>query len=258
MKLSGGWAAFAVLAGQAASAQPATFDAASVKPAAGERPQGGYNHQLTPLGVTMRHVSLGYAIRLAYGISRPYELSGPSWLDPPTGQEYDIAAKVSAAASPEQIRSMLRALLAERFHLAAHREKRSLPAYTLHVVRGAAALRRSGGEQATNIRSGKAYDLICTNVSMAQLALQLGPPLTSRPVVDRTGLAGGYDFTLDLAPYILDPETGAPVTDAKGLIDTETAALRAVREQLGLLLRRDRAPLEVLVVDHVEKTPSAN
>lgn len=93
---------------------------------------------------------------------------------------------------------------------------------------------------------------------MAELALQLGPPMTSRPVFDATGLAGTFDFTLNLGRYVLDPATGAPVLDAKGAIDSEGATLRAVRDQLGLTLRPDHGDFEVLVVDHVEKRPTAN
>ena len=100
--------------------------------------------------------------------------------------------------------------------------------------------------------------LIFQHVSMAQLALQLGPPMTSRPVVDRTGVSGSFNFTLDLDRYLTDPETGKIVTGANGKIDLEGAVFRAVHEQLGLTMRPGRAAVEVLVVDHVEKKPVEN
>ena len=155
--------------------------------------------------------------------------------------------------------AMLRTLLAERFELAVHREKRSLPAYILVVTKTTPLLRRANYNVHTKIKSGGTpYALLFEHVSMAQLAQQLGPPMTSRPVIDKTGIEGSFDFTLDLARYILDPATGTPVMNGIGMVDTEGATLRAARDQLGLELKAERAPFEVLVVDHVEKHPSAN
>jgi uncharacterized protein (TIGR03435 family) len=82
--------------------------------------------------------------------------------------------------------------------------------------------------------------------------------MTSRPVVDMTGLAGTFDFSLDLGRYMTDLESGKLVVDSIGRVDTEGAILRGVKEQLGLTLRPGRTSVEVLVVDHVEKTPSEN
>jgi uncharacterized protein (TIGR03435 family) len=76
---------------------------------------------------------------------------------------------------------------------------------------------------------------------MAQLAQQLGPPMTTRPVVDKTGLPGSFDFKLDLARYILDASTGQPVLDTHGAADTEGATIRALPDQLGLVLKPGRA-----------------
>ena len=95
-------------------------------------------------------------------------------------------------------------------------------------------------------------------VTMAQFAKVMDPPWTSRHVVDETGLAGTFDFTLNLSPYVLDPQTGEPVVDNIGRIDEEGAYIRALPEQLGLRLERKMAPLEVLVIDHIEKDPTAN
>src|SRR2546423_7296490 len=190
---------FALLGCAAAFGQPA-FDVASVKIAKGDRPSGGYNHWITPLGLTMLHVSMGYCIRLAYGVQRSYELVAPAWIDPPTDSEFDIVAKIANPVIADRIKLMRRTLLAERFKLTVHREKRNLPAYTLLVANGPPALRPSDGKNPTKIRP-KGYDLQFENVSMSQLAQQLGPPMTSRPVVDMTGLSGSFDFSLDLGRY---------------------------------------------------------
>lgn len=86
------------------------FDVAVVKVANGPEP-GGYRHQLTPQGVTMHAVSMGYCVRLAYGLSaqHPWELSGPSWIDPPTDFLYEISAKTDTPTSEDQIKLMLQA-----------------------------------------------------------------------------------------------------------------------------------------------------
>jgi uncharacterized protein (TIGR03435 family) len=92
---------------------------------------------------------------------------------------------------------------------------------------------------------------------MALLARYLGPPTTSRPVIDKTGLSGVFDFEIDLGPYILDAD-GKQIVDHRGAIDSEGAKMQALRDQLGLALKADRAPFRVLVIDHIEKTPTVN
>jgi uncharacterized protein (TIGR03435 family) len=239
-----------VFAGCLASAAWAQsrFEVASVKTATASDP-AGFRHQLTPGGLTMHAVSLGYCIRLAFGLTvqRPWELSGPAWLDPSTDVLVDIAAKTASPAAPDEIRRMLQTLLTQRFRLATHWEGRRMPAYLLTAPHGLPRVRPSpAGER--KIRSGsKPFELVCEHVTMADLALQLGPPTTTRPVVDRTNFPGAFDFTLDLTPYISDPAA-----------DMERAAFRAVREQLGLELKSGRASFRVLIVDHVEKRPTAD
>lgn len=239
---------------------PLKFDVASVR-AAHPVIRQGYRHQLTPGGLTMLGVSMGYCIRLAYGLSsqRPYELVGPIWLDPPTDVMVDVVAKTDTPASEDQIKSMLKALLVERFKLEVHREKRSLPAWELVTAANSSALRKAapGGEM--KMKPGtKSHETLFESVSMAQFALHLGPPATSRPVVDMTGLEGTFDFSLELGRYMTDPESGKLIVDAIGRVDTEGAIFRGLRDQLGLALRPGRTLVEVLVVDHVEKTPSEN
>jgi uncharacterized protein (TIGR03435 family) len=236
------------------------FDVAVVK-AVNEPEPGGYRHQITPQGVTMHAVSMGYCIRLAYGLSvqRSWELSGPGWIDPPTEFMYDITAKTANSTSSDQVQVMLQTLLADRFKLVLHRERRKLPAYALTRPRNAPLLRSSGSNRTRKIKPGTTpYELIFEHVTMSDLALQLGPPMTSRPVFDATEVSGFFDFTLDLGRYVLDPSTGAPVLDARGLIDSEGATVRAVRDQLGLILKSDRGDFDVLVIDHVEKRPAEN
>jgi uncharacterized protein (TIGR03435 family) len=242
-----------------ASAQtaPRRFDVASVKAVAGQNP-GGYRHDITPTSLTMRGVSMGYCIRLAYGIpvQRPWELVGPSWLNPPTEFVYDILARTDTPSTEDQIRQMLRQLLADRFALTIHEEQRTLPAFALHVPWQTPALRPSTSTGEPKLTNGeKPHEYVFQRFSMADLARQLGPPATSRPVLDRSALPGRFDFRVDLAPYVLDAN-GSPILDARGAIDTETAFMKALRDQLGINLTSDRGEFQVLVVDHVEKKPT--
>jgi uncharacterized protein (TIGR03435 family) len=247
------------LCGQQNAALP-HFDVATVK-AVTEPDPAGYSHKITPQGVTMRAVSMGYCVRLAYGLSaqRPWELAGPDWLDPPTEFMYDIIAKTDEPTSEDQLKRMLQVLLADRFKLVLHWQKRKLPAYALSLTKNPPLLHSSEPNRTRRIATGpKPYQLTFEHVSMSELAQQLGPPMTSRPVFDATGLTGTFNFTLDLGHYVLDPVMSAPILDATGMIDSEGATLRAVREQLGLMLRPDQGEFEVLVIDHVEKRPIAN
>jgi len=235
-----------------------TFETASVKLMDPGPPYGGYRHQITPGGITMHKVSLGYCIRIAWGLKYAYDLAGPGWLDPPTDILVDITAKTSAPATPDEILLMLRNLLIDRFGLKAHTEARELRTYSLAQIRRDAALHPTAGGEPKMNPGSKPYSQAFKNMSMAQLARYLGPPVTSRPVIDKTGLDGAFDFELDLGPYILDPATGKQILDVRGGIDSEGAHMQALRDQLGLALKSDRASFPVLVIDHIEKTPTGN
>ncbi len=108
------------------------------------------------------------------------------------------------------------------------------------------------------MKSAGMYSTRFERVSMAQFVLTMDPPWTSRHVVDQTGLPGIYDFTLNLAPYVIDPQTGKAILDARGAIDEEVALIQALPKELGLRLERKTAPAAVMVIDHVEKDPTAN
>lgn len=234
------------------------FDVASVRRTAPGPPYGGYRHQLTPTGITLHRVSLGYCIRVAWGLKYAYDLVGPGWLDPPTDILVDITAKTAEPATEAQVLKMLQSLLAQRFKLAAHLENRQLATYSLVLIRKNPALRPSHQEAEPKMKSGsKPYSDAFQNFTMTLLARHLSPPVTSRPVQDKTGLSGTFDFEIDMAPYVLDAD-GKPIVDHRGAIDSEGANMQALRDQLGLALKADHALFPVLVVDHVEKTPTGN
>jgi uncharacterized protein (TIGR03435 family) len=191
----------------------------------------------------------------------------PAWADSET---YDIDAKVAPAdlpafhkLLPRQRDPLLQPVLADRFHLVAHFETRTLAAYALVVAKAGPrltpvkpAILPDGREDPGGITPG--HDkIIATGATIGPLMhmLQL---LLGRPVVDRTGLTGHYSFTLTCAPtYAMRPVINGQMQslspDEEALPDLFTA----IQEQLGLRLEPVKAPVQVLVVDHIEK-PSEN
>jgi uncharacterized protein (TIGR03435 family) len=216
-----------------------TFEVASVKP----NPSGNGHAGIDVDGnmIRMTNVTLPAAIVWAYEISAP-QISGPAWIE---SERYDIVAK-TAAGAPEP--AMMRALLAERFKLTAHTGTKEFSIYALVVAKNGPKLKKAEpGEDDVNSKRGH---LTARKVSMARLADFLARPRAGlgRPVVDKTGLEGAFDFTLDWTPD----------SDAQA---SETAPLSifvALQEQLGLKLEAQKGPVEVLIVDHVEKIPSEN
>ncbi len=243
-----------------ARSQPA-FDVASVKAIPFEaRTFNGMRHTATPTSLTMLHVSLGYIVRWAYDIPihRAYELIGPDWFNPPGEFQFDVLAKTASPVDESQLRLMLRTLLAERFELAIHPEQRELPVYELSLARKTPALQEAAARADPKVKPLDRFTYSFEGFSMPQLAVQLGHPWTSRPVVDKTGLAGSFDFKLDIRRYVTDPETGKQVTDARGAIDMESAVIRGLRDQVGLALKPGRTAIDTLVVDRVLKVPKGN
>ena len=214
------------------------------------------NHRLTFIQVTLRDL-----IMLAYGVGAR-QIQGPSFLngnpDNPADR-FDIAAKVPAGATREQVPLMLRALLAERFHLSFHREDKTMQIYALEVAKGGLKMKESpeGAKgEARCIRSfaereGATLAAVCSHMTSADIAQQvqaLAPGyFRDGPVVDVSGLKGVYDFKLE---WITNGEAnnGSP----------GPTMLDAVQGQLGLRLDRRRQAVETLVIDKLDRTPTEN
>ena len=234
------WIVLLAMAVQAAgiAAQVPSFEVASVKPV--NPPAGPHlvsliiNHGR----LNIEAAELRQIVGLAYGIQRVRVVGGPGWAD---SDQFDIAAKAeSADATRDEIRSMLQALLAERFKLVVHRETKEIPAYSLVLAKGGSKLkpampdRKSGLAHTTGPYGQRqtVFEASSLRVLVNMLANTLGSP-----VVDRTGLDGLYDYTFEW------PDAGS--------------SLFASLDQLGLKLEARKVPVEVLVVDHAER-PSAN
>ena len=229
----------------AASASPSEFEVASIKLVEHPVPLHAVSLNINHGTLTMDAAALRQMIGLAYGIQRVRVLGGPSWLD---SDLYDVVAKGEKSdASPDEIRAMLQTLLADRFQLKIHRETKVLTVYSLEVGRNGSKLNEAKvGEVAGVGPISPASGLTVRKGSIRLLVNTLANILGS-PVVDKTGLAGTYDFTLQWAnPNALNgPDSAFP------------SLVTAVQEQLGLRLESQKGPGEVLVVDHAEKA-SAN
>ena len=183
-------------------------------------------------------------IQWAYEISQG-QIQGPDSL---THVHYDITAKTAPDATEKQMRLMMRTLLADRFKLAFHIEKKELPVYSLVVAKGGVKMHPSapGG---TMSRENSATGMIARSITMRQLADYLSDPLNA-PLTDETGLQGPYDLTIDFTPYV-DMERGDVRPDPAAVLKA------ALKGELGLDLVRGIKPVDVTVVDHVEP-PSSN
>jgi uncharacterized protein (TIGR03435 family) len=187
----------------------------------------------------------------AYQLKGRYQISGgPSWLDSDSDR-FNIAAIAlgDKAPSPENVRLMLQSLLADRFQLKVHREIKEGPVYALVVGKNGPRLKVSKPDEESSITASgnRTANITMANQTADRLALQLADSL-DRPVIDKTGLTGHYDIKLTWIPeYAGAPRPGSDDVDI----------FTAVQEQLGLKLEPQKAPIEILVVDHAER-PSDN
>jgi uncharacterized protein (TIGR03435 family) len=241
----------AMALGQASTTAPA-FDVASVKPS--QRSVGpDYNNQLTyePTGISARNVTLKRLLAEAYHLQQNQVL-GPNWL----GQnEYDIDAKASGVVTKEQMARMLQTLVAERFNLKQHSETREMRVYELVVDKAGAKIHPVNGGETTSAPGGFHFHGDLRQFADL-LAVQLSIPATNNPgepvrastsqipVVDKTGMPGIFDFTVDMRP-----ELGT---------DMFAAWQRALQDQLGLKIESRKGNLMVLVVDEAARIPTPN
>jgi uncharacterized protein (TIGR03435 family) len=194
---------------------------------------------------TVRNWTLKILISLAYGVDDKYIQGDPGWLD---AQEYDIDAKVEGEKelTYEQMKPLLQQFLEQRFHLATHREEKTLLGYALVVAKGAKGGAKLIPSKEGVIPSAQIFPsgLQARHSTTKDLAQILARPL-GYPVVDKTGIEGAYDIKLDFAPAN-DPNSARP------------SIFTAVQEQLGLKLESQKVPVELLVIDHVEMIPTEN
>jgi uncharacterized protein (TIGR03435 family) len=232
-----------------AEATAPTFEAASVKPHqdTGERSR---TRSIEPGRITVTDVTLRELILRAYDV-KPYQVSGPDWIQDNT---YDVAATAGKAVSAEETRRMLGELLAERFHLVFHRETRDLPVFALVVAKGGPKFKERGDGGERTAMPDDQGGLLFKNVSMDEFATWLSLPSMGRPVINRTGLTGSFSFHANL----FNLEKGANVKSAMVSDEATDTLLATLPQELGLDLKAQKAPIEFLVIDHADKVPTEN
>jgi len=233
-----------------------SFEVATIKPAPAGQQGLGINVNNTGQFST-RNTSLKDLLIFAYGV-HPDQIQGlPGWA---AEDKYDIVGKPDheGMGNDTQIRSMVKKLLTERFSLVIHREKKEISAYTLNIGK-TGSHKLTANESGVNLPGigGRGPGSIgVRNATMDQFAGFLQARIVDRPVVNKTGLAGKYDFTLTWRPDQLGPtppNAPPPPADLESRPDIYTA----MQEQLGLRFQAERAPVEILVIDKASK-PSEN
>jgi uncharacterized protein (TIGR03435 family) len=267
---------------------PTEFEVAEMKPT--DPDFKGMRLQIQPGGrVNIAGTPLKFLIEQAWDLTDEMLSWAPKWMDT---DRYDIVAK-AAVDGPEMdvddLWPMLRALLTERFKLATHMEERQATAYTLVAVKP--KMKKASATSRTRYKEGPASDgkdprnrnpilgrlVTCQNMTMAQFAEKLkniAPGYIHSPVLDATGLEGGYDFTLSFSPAGLARSGGEgrggrgggeggppPASDAATAASDPNGAItlfEAIDKQLGLKLEAQKRPVSVLVIDRAEQKPTEN
>jgi bla regulator protein blaR1 len=272
---------------QSGGGKAPAYEVASIKPnkSGDNKTRMGYS----PDGFNATESNLLMLLMEAYGVN-PHEITGaPDWLN---SERYDIEAKTDRSTADELFKlnaeerraerqRMLQALLADRFKLVVHRETKELPVYVLAVAKGGPkfheakpgdtypnGMKLPGGHGGAGLMFMGMGELTAQGLPIAplvrELSLQLG-----RTVIDKTGLTGEYDFSLKWTSDVtvgafgerLAPSgTEGSHPGAGGTSEPESSApsiFPAIQDQLGLKLESEKGPVEILVIDHVEK-PSAN
>jgi uncharacterized protein (TIGR03435 family) len=223
------------------------FDAVSIKPNTSDD-RGGSMRPIAG-GFSAANLSVKMLIQSAYNV-KPWQISGgPNWA---TTDHYDIEAKIDGNPTFQQRLDMLQPLLADRFQLKFHRETRQMPAYSLTLAKNGPKLSATAPDVRGYITPGRGL-IEGKAVSMPMLANFLGGSL-GQSVTDKTGLAGGFDIKLEWTPT--EGESNYTYGD-RPLDPNGSSIFTAIQEQLGLKLEAGKAPVELLVIDRVER-PSAN
>jgi uncharacterized protein (TIGR03435 family) len=258
------------IAGDPAKTSAQAFEVASVKPHVFARGQFAFGTadresaiRISGNRVTTQGLLAGL-VMTAYKL-RTFQVSGaPVWRDE-TGrvQLYDIEARAPGDGVPtmDEVRQMLQTLLAERFQLKFHRETKELPVYDLVVGNNPPKLKASAPDvESKTALSANRLRMDYTNVSMSELVVRIGPQF-DRPLFDKTGLQGGYDFVLEYMPS-LPGGVNMPPEEADAFAklypaDEAPPLPVALQQQLGLKVAPAKAQVEILTIDHAER-PSAN
>jgi len=236
---------------------PAVFEVATIKPSNPDTP--GKIFTVKGRQVITINTTVGDLIAFAYGVHAKQIVGAPAWVE---SDKYDVTGQPEAQGlpNPAQLKAMIQKLLADRFGLAFHRESRVLPAYALVPGEKGPTLTKndSNPNGLPNLMFKGLGVLPVLNATMSEFASVMQAAVLDRPVVDKTGLSGRFDFTLTWTPDDsqfagLGVRVPPPSTD----VNAPPGLFTAIQEQLGLKLDSTKASVEVLVVDKVDR-PSQN
>jgi uncharacterized protein (TIGR03435 family) len=235
------------------------FEVVTIKPSNADNP--GYRIGVNPSGtITTQNTTILYLVKFAYDLHPKQVIGAPAWID---ADKFDITAKPDIPGSPsfQQIQSVLQKLLAERFGLAFHKEKRELSAYTITVAKGGEKIRKDADPHDSGPSfGGPPSGFVVRSATIAEFTTFVLLPLMDQPVVDQTGFGETrYSFILKFTPdpAMLPPGAGPdsqpPAPDA----DAPPDIYAAMEQQLGLHIQKTKALVDVMVIDKVSK-PSEN
>jgi len=267
------------------------FEAASIRPASTAEERVDIGMHIDGSLVRFNYLSVLGCMRIAYEM-KAYQFIGPEWI---VTDHFNIMAKLPAGANQDQVRGMLQNLLLDRFRMTVHREKRDLPVYAMTLGKGGLKLKETAPDaaapaadapkssldvKATGSAAGVFADLgngayftfadnhlIGHKLPMWRVA-DLLSNFMDKPVIDMTGLSSTTDYDLSLEITADDYRTmqirGALKSgislppEAAHMADLPTDSLTAAIEAAGLRLEGRKAPQDVIVIDHADKTPTEN
>jgi uncharacterized protein (TIGR03435 family) len=259
---------------------PATFDVAVIKPS--KPGSTDMNGRITKDQVNLQNMPLKFLISIAWGFNPQQNdlIIGPKWLDT---DHFDILAKIapdaafaaSSNVSPvdtDELLQMIQNLIAERFQMKSHMEERQISAYVLTAPNS--KLKTGDPTARTHCENGPGPDgkdprianpvlnrlVYCQNMTMPEMAKkfkEVAGGYISGDVVDETGLTGSYDFVLSFSGAG-QFQGGIPASDAPSDPSGAITLFEAVNHQLGLKLEKQKRPVSVLVIDHIDEKPTEN
>jgi uncharacterized protein (TIGR03435 family) len=253
------------------SALGQTFEVASVKPAVIPNgpvyfgPARGGPGTQDPEQITWSYARLIDMLMTAYDVKN-FQITAPSWI---SSERYNVIAKVPEKATKQQVRTMWQNLLADRFGVVLHHESKEFQVEELEIAKGGHKLKDTTVENpdadgppkmdngvlkgpgfVTMIRGSSAHT-VARAQDLSRLTMLLSSQV-GRPVLDKTGLKGRYDFELEYTPNL------PPATPSESATDPGLTLSDAIQKQLGLKLVAAKAKLDILIIDKAEKIPTAN
>jgi uncharacterized protein (TIGR03435 family) len=233
---------------------PPAFEVASVK-ASKQAGEASRRERVAsqPGSLIMANVRFTKLMQWAYRV-QDYQITGPGWIN---DERFDVVAKAGTPAPETELRTMLQGLLAERFKLALHRQTKELQAYAVTIGKDGHKLKESTTEGPMDVKPTGLFRANVERADLDEIASMLSQPL-QMPVLNLTGLKGRYDFSADVAEYVTPELLNTKRPGPELMQDLIAMAINAMKKQLGLNVELRKLPVEMLIIDRAEKTPTEN